>query len=44
MQTKAEYHHAKEQLMRLDQRVLVDALLTLAQESQIGRASCRERV
>jgi len=33
MQTKAEYHHAKEQLMRLDQRVLVDALLTLAQES-----------
>ncbi len=33
MQTKAEYHHAKEQLMRLDQRVLVDALLTLAIES-----------
>ena len=33
METKAEYHHAKEQLMRLDQCVLVDALLTLAQES-----------
>lgn len=33
METVAEYDKAKEQLMKLDQRVLVDALLTLAQES-----------
>ena len=33
METIAEFNHAKEQLMKLDQRVLVDALLTLAIES-----------
>ena len=33
METVAEYDHVKEQLMKLDRSVLVDALLTLAQES-----------
>lgn len=33
METKTEYYHAKDQLMRLEQGVVVDALLTLAQQS-----------
>jgi hypothetical protein len=33
METKAEYQHAKNQLMQLDRSVLVDALLKLAIES-----------
>ncbi|MCK9547944.1 MAG: hypothetical protein M0Q37_05475 [Sphaerochaeta sp.] len=33
METVGTFNHVKDQLMRLEQRVLVDALLTLAQKS-----------
>jgi len=38
METVGTFNHVKDQLMRLEQRVLVDALLTLAQKSSSARS------